>query len=235
MRLADRQAQACGGQAGRQRVDRHDPAGVEDLRVLADGLELRVVEGQPPAEMLDPARDHDLPADSQAALDEPAAEPGGVDAPGLVLQPGDRSLDPPPERRFHPYVRDPDASRHDRPVLGPHQVAEVAHLAQVVVAARQVEEQVADGVEAEPDPGPAEDRPGRQPGPRQRGREQGHRIGRDRCGSRCPGHAIRPRSGTGSTAGRRAEPRPRRPGGPSRSGAPSPRPRPDRHHRRRTA
>ena len=43
---------------------------------------------------------------------------------------------------------------HDRAVLDPAEVAELAHLAQVVVAARQVEQQVADRVEVEPDPGP---------------------------------------------------------------------------------
>ena len=76
--------------------------------------------------------------------------------------------------------------RDDRAVRAQHEVAELAHLAQVVVAPRQVEEQVADGVEVEPDPGPPERRPGRQPGPRQRGRQQLDRIGRDGCDGSLP-------------------------------------------------
>ena len=67
-RLADRGPQARGGQPGRQPVDRHDPAGVEDLgSLLGDRLELGVVERQLPAEPLDLARDDDLAADPAAA------------------------------------------------------------------------------------------------------------------------------------------------------------------------
>ena len=144
--------QARGGQPGRQPVDRHDPARVEDLgALLGDRLELRVVERQLPAEALDLARDDDLAADLEPAIDVAAAEPGRVDRAGLVLEPGDRPLDPPPERRFDADLRDPDARRHDRPGLGPDEVAQPLHLAQVVVAAGQVEQQVADVVEPEAD------------------------------------------------------------------------------------
>ena len=43
------------------------------------------------------------------------------------------------------------------PVLGPHEVAQARQLAQVVVPPGQVEQQVADVVPVEPDPGPAQD------------------------------------------------------------------------------
>ena len=125
--------------------------------------------------------------------------------------------------------------RDHRPVRHPAEVAELPHLAQVVVAPRQVEQQVADRVEVELDPGPPERRPGGQPGSRQWGRQQLDRVGRDGCDARCLGHPIRRRSGTGRTAARRGGPRPRRRSMPPRSGAPSPPPRPGRRHRRRTA
>ncbi len=112
---------------------------------------------------------------------------------------------------------------------------DLAHLAQVVVAPWQVEQQVADRVEVELDPGPPERRPGGQPGSRQRGRQQLDRVGRDGCDARCLGHPIRRRSGTGRTAARRGGPRPRRRSMPPRSGEPSPPLRPGRRHRRRTA
>ena len=152
---------------------------MEQLGVVRDDLELGVVERQPAAEMLDLAGHHDLRADRQPALDEAAAEPGRLDAPGLVLEPGDRALGAPPEARLDADVADARLGRHDRAVRLPDEVAQVAHLAQVVVAPRQVEQQVADGVEVELDPGPPERRAGGQPGPGQRGRQQLDRIGRD--------------------------------------------------------
>ena len=84
-----------------------------------DDLELRVVEGQLAAEALDLARHHDLAADRQPPLDVAAAEPGRVDAAGLVLEPGDRPLDPAAERRLDADVADRRPGRHDGPVLGP--------------------------------------------------------------------------------------------------------------------
>ena len=144
-----------------------------------EDLELRVVEGQPAAEVLDLARDDDLGADGQASLDEAAAEPGRVDAAGLVLEPRDRPLDAAPEARLDPDVADRGLDRDDRAVLFHEQVAQLSHLAQVVIPPRQVEKQVPDVVEAELDPGPPQERPGGETRARQRGREQLDRIGRD--------------------------------------------------------
>ena len=84
----------------------------------------------------------------------------------------------PPEARLDPDVADPRLRGHDGPVRRPGEVAELAHLAQVVVAPREVEEQVTDRVEIELDPGPPQRRAGGKPGLRQRGREQLDRIRR---------------------------------------------------------
>ena len=163
---------------------------MEQLGVLRDDLELGVVERQPAAEMLDLAGHHDLGADRQPALDEAAAEPGRVDAAGVVLEPGDRALGAPPEARLDPDVADARLGRHDRAVPLPDEVAQPAHLAQVVVPPRQMEQEVADGVEVELDPGPPQRRAGGQPGPGQRGRQQLDRIGRDGDRTRRLGHAY---------------------------------------------
>ena len=72
----------------------------------------------------------------QAALDEPPPEPGRLDRAGLVLETGDRPLDPAPERRLDADVGDADAGADDGSLLDEPQVAELAHLAQVVVAPR---------------------------------------------------------------------------------------------------
>ena len=106
-RLAHRDPQARGGQPGRQPVDRHDRPGVEHLAVALDRLELGVVDRQRRAEPLEPARDDDLAAPLQAPLDEPPAEPGRLDLAGLVLEAGDRALDPAAAGRPRPGRRRP--------------------------------------------------------------------------------------------------------------------------------
>jgi hypothetical protein len=78
--------------------------------------------------------------------------------PGLVLEDRDRPLDAAPERGLDANVDDARPRRDDRPVLDPDQLAELAHLAQVVVAPRQVEQQLADRVEAEPPARPLQHR-----------------------------------------------------------------------------
>ena len=72
------------------------------------------------------------------------------------------------------------------------QVAQLAHLAQVVVAPREVEQQVADRVEVELDARPAERRAGRQPRLGERRRQELDRVGRDRRRDRARrlGHAY---------------------------------------------
>ena len=192
-RLADGRPKADRRQAGGQRVDRHDPAGVEQLglaRLTGEHLELGVVEGQPAPEVLDLAGHDDLGSDVEAAFDEPAAEPGRIDRPGLVLEPGDRPLCPPAEPRLDANVADSCPRRHDLAVGRPDEVAERSHLAQVVVAPRQVEEQVPDRIEIELDARSSQERAGGQAGSGQRGRQQLDRIGRYRRRARRLGHAY---------------------------------------------
>ena len=192
--FADGRPQTDRRQAGGQRVDRHDPAGVQELglaHLARDHLELGVVEGQATAEVLElPGHDH-LGADVEPPFDEAAPEPGRVDRARVVLETGDRPLGPTPEARLDPDVTDRRLDGHHVAVRYEDEVAELAHLAQVVVPPRQVEEQVADGVEVEPDPGPPEGGPGGQPGLRQWGRQQLDRVGRGRsCRARRLRHAY---------------------------------------------
>jgi hypothetical protein len=92
---------------------------VQDLAfaIAAEDLELRVVEREPAAEVLDLPGDNDLAPDRQAALDEAPSEPRRIDAAGVILQPGDRALDPAPEARLDAHVADRRLDRHDRAVL----------------------------------------------------------------------------------------------------------------------
>ena len=192
-RLADGGPQADGGQARRQRVDRHDPAGVEQLGLAGltgEHLELRVVEGQPAPEVLDLAGHDDLGADREPALDEPPPEPRRVDRARVVLEPGDGPLRPAAEPRLDADVADRGPRGHHFAVAGPDEIAERAHLAQVVVAPGQMEEEVADRVEVELDAGPAQQPAGRQARSRERGRQQGDRVGRCRRRARRLGHAY---------------------------------------------
>ncbi len=181
--LADGAPESIGGQAGRQRVDRDDPAGVEDLRLAGKDLELRVVQGQLPPEVLDLPGHDDLAADRQSTLDEAPPEPRGVDGARVVLEPRDRALDPSPEPRLHADVAHRRLDRDHRAVLLHVQVADDPHLAQVVVAARKVEEQVADRVEVEADAGATELGSRGQPRLRERRVEELDGVGRRR-GSR---------------------------------------------------
>ena len=127
-RLPDGRPQPDGGQAGGQRVDRDDPTDMEQLRLAelaGEDLELRVVEGQPPPEMLDlPGHDH-LCADRQPPLDEPAAEPGGVDRARVVLEAGDGPLRPATEPGLDPEVADAGLGGDDLAVGDHEQVAEL--------------------------------------------------------------------------------------------------------------
>ena len=182
-RLADGGAQTDGGQARGQRIDRHDPAGVQQLglaHLAGEHLELGVVERQAPAEVLELARHDDLRPDMEAPLDEPPTEPRRVDAAGVVLEAGDRPLCPAAEAGLDPDVTDRRLGRDDVAVGHEHQVAQLPHLAQVVVAPRKVEQQVADVVEVELDARPLERRGGRQSGLGERGVEERDRVGRHR-------------------------------------------------------
>ena len=101
-RLADGGAKAGRGQPGRQRIDRHDPARVQQLRLAdlaGEHLELGVVDRQPSSEVLDLPGHDDLGSDVESPLDEPAPEPRRVDRARVVLEAGDRPLGPARESR----------------------------------------------------------------------------------------------------------------------------------------
>src|SRR6185295_1718469 len=114
----------------------------------------------------------------QAPLDEAAPEPGRVERPGLVLEDRDRPLDAAPERGLDADVDDVDAGAHDRALLDVPQVAKLPHLAQVVVATRQVEQQLANGQEPEAAARTLQEVRGTEAGPRELGVEQLDGIGR---------------------------------------------------------
>ena len=188
--LADGRPQPCRGQPRRQRIDGHDPPGVEHLGVALGDLELGVVEGELAAEPLDLAGDDDGVARLQAALDVAPPEPGRLRGAGLVGQRGHGALDPPAERGFDMDVGDAHAGGRDGPLLDPRQVAESLHLAQIVVPAWQVEQQVAHRVPAQADAGTPERCLGGQPGLAQRRLQQPCRVARDDGRDGSAGHAY---------------------------------------------
>jgi hypothetical protein len=188
-RRAHRAAEAVRGEPGGEPVDRHDPADVQQVRGVRR-LEVRALEHDPALAMLDPARHQELVAGSHALLDEPPAEPRRGREPGAIGQVGGHDLDAPSPRLLDADVHDRDPRRGDRPVVEVAQLREPAELAQVVVPARQVEQQVADGLDPEPPPRPP------QPGDRRDAREahgrgeDRRRVGGDRDGGLRPQRAT---------------------------------------------
>ena len=177
-RIADCNPQASRRQAGREPVDGHDSADMEHLVVVALGLEIGVIEGQLPPEPLQLPGDDDAVARMEPPLDVAAPEPGRLERTGLVLEDGDRPLDATPKRWLDSDVDDADPGADDGPLLHPGEFTELPHLAEVVVASRQVEEQLADGEEAEPSAGPLDDVGRGETGARDVGVEELRRVGR---------------------------------------------------------
>ena len=207
-RRADGAPERRDTEAGREPVDRHDPPGVEEGRAIVR-LELGVVERHPGPEAAQLAAHDDRVAGLEATLDEAAPEPGRIDGAGRILQAGDRPLDAPPERCLDSQLGDPYAGRDRLAVGDEEQLPEPAHLAEVLVAAGEVEEQVADTLDAQP---PAAARQGRCPGqsrPADRARRAAERVRAEPRAAggfdawRCPGSAVEGR-------GPRFPPRPTR-------------------------
>ena len=164
-RAADGAPEDRRGDALGQAVDRHDATRVERLatdraedRALEDGHD-RLAEAQGDTRArrrpldLDLARDDHLLAREEAALDVLATEPDGLGAAALVLQPGADPMDATPHGRLDGDVDDPDPGRDRlaRRLLG--QSAERHRRPEVVVPAGQVEEEVADRLDAQaPEP-----------------------------------------------------------------------------------
>ena len=83
---------------------------------------------------------------------------------GLVGEERGRDLDAPPVRLLDADVGDPDAGGDHDPVRRGVEVVELAHLAQVVVAPREVEQEVPDAVDPEAAAGAPQDGGGGEPG-----------------------------------------------------------------------
>ena len=235
-RLAHRDPEPGRRDPGGQPVDRDDPAGVEEVPLGVLALELRVVEDDREAALLEPAADHERVAGRDPPLDEAPAEPDRLGLAGLVADDRDRPLDPPPVGLLDPDRADDDPGA-DLLAVGPaHELGDRLHLAPVVVAPRQVEQEVADRRDPEPRPGPPDRGRAGQAARRRSasragstGSVGGGAAGRAAAAGRrvepagrrddVAATATPPRSGTGSGAGRRGGPRPRRPAGPRRSAA----------------
>ena len=151
-----------------------------------DDLELRVVEGQPSAEVLDLAGDHDLGADREPTLDEAAPEPGRVDRCRVSSS----------SRAIVRWIRPRKSARHGRRRRAPAPTRpsrRAPRRGRRACASRAGRRSAAAGgragrgrVEVEPDAGPSQGGPGGQAGLRQRGRQQLDRVGRDRVSGSSP-------------------------------------------------
>jgi hypothetical protein len=184
-RRAHRAAKPVGGHTLREAVHRDDPPYCE--RVGPRAGELGVLEAREPALQLDLARDDHLVSRCEAPLDEAAAEPDRLGLARAVAEAGDRPLDPAPKGRRNVERHHRDACR-DRLLRCPiAERAERDELREVVVAARQVKEEIAHGLDAEPSQ-PARHRRRHEPRPRELG--VGHDVRHRRAASR-RGHATR--------------------------------------------
>ena len=94
--------------------------------------------------------------DEQPAFDEAPSEPRRIDRSLSRPRAARSSAGCGAGTRLDADVADRRLGRDDRAVRGEAQIADLAHLAQVVVAAGQMEQEIADGVEVELDPGPPE-------------------------------------------------------------------------------
>jgi hypothetical protein len=146
-RGADRSSQPVGRDPLGEAVHGHDAA--DGQRVRAGLSELGILEARQPALRLNLARQDHLVARRQATFDEAAPEPHCLGLPRVVAQARDRALDLATERGRHVKRDDAHARRHL--VLGGAvaQVSKRHELGEVVVAARQVKQQVADGLDAD--------------------------------------------------------------------------------------
>ena len=115
-RDAHRRPEAVRGQAAGEPVDGHDPADVEQVRGVGR-LELGSLEHQVAVAVLDLARDQELVAGLDAALDVAAPEPGRDREAGAVGEAGRRDLHAPPPRLLDRDVDHADLGRGHRAVV----------------------------------------------------------------------------------------------------------------------
>ncbi len=189
---ADRGAQRPDRQPGRQRVDRHDAADVDEVAV--GRLEGGVVEEHRRAALLELAREEQLVALVEATLHVLPAVPLGLRRAGLVGEVRGDDPDAPPGRPAGPDTHDAGARAHDRARRDESEGVQLVEDPQVVVSARQPEEQVADRAQADPGAHAPEHAGARQPARRQRHVERIGRRGVDAgCGRAVPTPCPTPR------------------------------------------
>ncbi len=140
-------AQELGGDLLARGVHGHDALGVHPLPVL-------LVEDLVPLdhERLASALGTERPAQAQLhallqhSAQVPLVEPHGLDRPGVVTEQHADDVDPPPRGTVRAHADDFSADRGFFPDL---EVADLLAVAEVLVAAREVLDEVADGLQAE--------------------------------------------------------------------------------------
>ncbi len=90
------------GEACGERIDGHDTTGMQG--VTAGRAEVRGGELRPPSAEGDLAAHHDLVSGVQPALNESAAEPDRLRAPGIVRELGNDPLRTPSEARLDAHI-----------------------------------------------------------------------------------------------------------------------------------
>ena len=194
--VANEHAQPGRGEARSEAVYRHNPPGMQESGAIVP-LELGIVEDDRPAAVLDPATDHDAIALGQPAFDEATPEPDRLRLAGFVVENGHGPLHPSAERLLDSQLPDADPRAGDLAIAGVPEGRQRAHLAEIVVAAWKVEQQVADGPDAEARKLAAQGRCTRQAAPADRQREEGGIWFRGRRG-------VAPRFAPGRSPGRGA-------------------------------
>ena len=175
-RLAHRLAQPRGGQPCGQPVDGDDPADVEQVRRIGL-LELRVVEHDPEPAVLELAADDELVAVcSRRSMNR---RPNQV-ASAVPVSSARNAVVTWTRRRYVCWTRmsvTRTRAETTTPVGRGVEVVELAHLAQVVVPPREVEQEVPHALHAEPPAGPPQDATRRRT---RTGRRAGRGARRDR-------------------------------------------------------
>ena len=173
----DRRPQGPDWQAGGQPVDGHDPAHVKEIAV--GRLERGIVQEHRRAALLQLAGEEHLLAFAEASLDVLPAVPLGLRRSRLVHEVRRDDVDAAPRRATGPDPDDPGAGADDR--VGRHEAerVQVVEEPKVVVSARQPQQEVADGAQADPRTDAPEHACSRQPA-----RGQGYAKRIDRLGDR---------------------------------------------------
>jgi hypothetical protein len=122
------------------------------------GLKLGIVERRNEAAVPYLAADHDPGAVAESAGYVSAAEPRGLDFPTVVAKVGGRPLDAPPERLLDSHADHLETGARDFAFADAVQLRRRAQFAQIVVPPGEVEQQIADGSDAQTGTHPPQNR-----------------------------------------------------------------------------